>query len=252
MSTTKDIHTSKTTEIPTTTDHNSKYFNVKKYPWYRSWPYYALTVGLTIIIFSLIIVVNNHSMKAFLLFWLPMPIYTLHQYEEHAVDLYGQEYAFHTCFCQTLGFNILDKCPGSPWFIFCVNVCTLWIAAIIAGLTQSSILLASFVGIIFVNAMVHIGYTLHFHKYNPGLLTALIIFIPVVIFYFIYLKKQYKLGLSVLQLSAITGILIHVVFVASVKADEYGYIEQYGLGLINIANGFTPLLLALIAGYKIM
>jgi hypothetical protein len=241
-----------TVELTKPTSDNSLYYDIKKYPWYRSWPYYAITIGLTIIIFSLIIIIQNPGMKAFLLFWLPMPIYTLHQFEEHAIDYYGEEYAFQSCFCQTLGFNILDKCPGSPWFIFCVNVCTLWIAAIITGLTQSTVLLASFIGIIFVNAIVHIAYTIHFHKYNPGLATAITIFLPVALFYFIYIRNKYKLGFNVMLLSIITGILIHIVFVASIKAVQYNFIDQYGLGIINILNGFTPLLLALISDFKIM
>src|SRR5262245_37616747 len=69
------------------------------------------------------------------LLWLAVPVYMLHQFEEHGIDLLGRSYAFQAVMCETLGFRgDLTACPADPMFLFVVNVGTVWISGIAGAL----------------------------------------------------------------------------------------------------------------------
>lgn len=103
---------------------------------------------------------------------LMLPVYMLHQYEEHDDD------RFRLFFNQTIGGG---KEVLSHLAVFVINVPGVW------GVIAVSAYLAADVNIGFgliavylalVNAAVHIVHALIFRKYNPGLITAIVLFIP--------------------------------------------------------------------------
>src|SRR5262245_58791739 len=50
------------------------------------------------------------------------PMYLVHQFEEHGIDLLGRRYAFLAQLCGTLGYgHDLATCPADPAFLFAVN-----------------------------------------------------------------------------------------------------------------------------------
>jgi hypothetical protein len=104
---------------------------------------------------------------------LQLPIYMLHQYEEHDND------RFRLFFNRTIfgGREVLSRAA-----VFMINVPGVW------GVIAVSIYLARFVDIGFgliavyltlVNALVHVLHAVVFHRYNPGLATAVGLFLPV-------------------------------------------------------------------------
>src|SRR5687768_244204 len=62
------------------------------------------------------------------LLWAAVPMYMLHQFEEHGVDFLGRHYPFLGELCTTLGHTDLATCPGDARFILAVNVSLVWIA----------------------------------------------------------------------------------------------------------------------------
>lgn len=91
------------------------------------WPYVALVAG----VYLLVGVVNQHNRTtgdAKRRSWardlhglscLALPLYMIHQFEEHGYDLMGQPYAFQRHLCQVLGYRgDTEGCPASPEFIF--------------------------------------------------------------------------------------------------------------------------------------
>jgi hypothetical protein len=104
---------------------------------------------------------------------LQLPAYMLHQYEEHDDDRFRQ------FFNRTLfgGREVLSRAA-----VFVINVPGVW------GVIAAAIYLARFVDIGFgliavyltlVNALVHVVHAAVFHRYNPGLITAVGMFLPV-------------------------------------------------------------------------
>jgi Protein of unknown function with HXXEE motif len=104
--------------------------------------------------------------------FLLLPAYMVHQYEEHDHD------RFRLFFNQTIGqgFDVL-----SPWAVFITNVPGVWgvIALSLYGAVWFNLgwaLIAVY--LVLVNAVVHIVHAVLFKRYNPGLVTALVLFLP--------------------------------------------------------------------------
>jgi hypothetical protein len=64
---------------------------------------------------------------------LMLPIYMLHQFEEHGIDAFGARYHFINDLCTTLGHPSLADCPANPAFVLAVNVGGgVWIPGLLA------------------------------------------------------------------------------------------------------------------------
>ncbi len=101
-----------------------------------------------------------------------LPIYMLHQWEEHDDDRFRR-------FVNARiggGAEVL-----SPAFVFVVNIVGVWVvSAVMIALAR---LVASGFGVVgayllLVNAMLHIVQGIGMRVYNPGLLTAVALFVP--------------------------------------------------------------------------
>lgn len=181
------------------------------------------------------------------LVWAAVPVYMLHQFEEHGIDLLGRHYQFLRGLCETLGHNDLATCPGDPWFILAVNVTLTWFAGPLSGILASRQRLylgATFLSTPLVNAFAHILPGLLKGQYNPGLLTALLLFLP---FCFHALRLMRKLGIldgHWLISIPLLGVLLHAVLLASLKATEAGLLSHTARDLIQVLNAFVPLAFA--------
>jgi len=135
-----------------------------------NWPGAAAFCGCVLLLLAPIVwAVGDES-----IFWifLQLPIYMIHQLEEHAGD------RFRTFINTTLGggVEVLSR-PAT----FVINSVGVW------GLDLISLYLAVFVGpgwglmamyLPLVNAVGHIGQAIAMRCYNPGLITAVFTFLP--------------------------------------------------------------------------
>lgn len=178
-----------------------------------------------------------------LLGWTLMPTYMIHQFEEHYLDMKGERYAFQKFFCNFLGYKNIAECPGDEDFIFSVNVPGLYIAGTLAGILNNikPVVAGGFAAIILINALVHIAASIKQKRYNPGLLTSIILFIPIGIYYFYEMKKQDTLSWVDISICFFIGLLSHAVLLLSLKLIQLGKINHSQLNLINVMNGLTPL-----------
>jgi hypothetical protein len=137
----------------------------------RNWVYGGFLAGILLLVLAPAIC-RGWSIAMILIF-LQLPIYMLHQLEEHDAD------RFRIFFNQTIGHGREVLTPAA---VFVINVPGVW------GVNALSILLATFVqtgwGLIgvfltLVNALVHIAQAIRMRKYNPGLVTAVVLFLPV-------------------------------------------------------------------------
>ena len=107
-----------------------------------------------------------------LLIWLQLPIYMLHQYEEHDDDRFRQ-------FVNTIiggGKEVLSRFDtfvinvGGVWVVDCISF---WLAARVhLGLGLIAVYLS------LVNSVGHCLQAIALRTYNPGLATSILLFIP--------------------------------------------------------------------------
>lgn len=137
---------------------------------YQHWVYGGSLAGLLIL--ALFPLVWPYWEGWLLVVFLQMPIYMLHQFEEHAGD------RFRT-------FVNRVVCHGrealSSEAAFVINVPGVW------GTNLVSLLLAYFVApgygliaayLVLVNALAHIQQSVKLRAYNPGVVTAILLFLP--------------------------------------------------------------------------
>jgi hypothetical protein len=135
-----------------------------------NWVYGGFMAGVLLLLLAPLLTASWST--ALTATYLLLPIYMLHQYEEHDND------RFRLFFNETIGKG---KEVLSQEAVFITNVPGVW------GVIAISLYLSSEVNIglsliavylILVNGFVHGAHTLIFRRYNPGLGTALALFVP--------------------------------------------------------------------------
>jgi hypothetical protein len=168
----------------------------------KYWVYGTLPAAL--LLMGLLPAVRSAWSVPIILVYLQLPIYMLHQVEEHTSD------RFLRFVNQTIGHG---KEIITLTEIFWINVPGVW------GLNLLSFLLAyTFhlgLGLIsiylcLVNAVTHLIFSIVQKQYNPGLLTALFLFLPISTFSLMSMTHRPEVNLSFHILGIGLAILIQV------------------------------------------
>lgn len=119
--------------------------------------------------------------------------YLAHQFEEHGVDLYGRVYYFHGYANAVIAERGLSL---TPLMILKINSVAVWFACFLAlwggrrynwpGLVAA--------GLVICNGMLHIALAITKGEYNPGLLTSIVVFLPLAVLYFRMICIECNLG----------------------------------------------------------
>ncbi len=135
-----------------------------------NWVYGGFLAGVLLLLLTPVI---THSWSlALVSTFLCLPVYMVHQYEEHDKDRFRQH------FNRTIGQG---REVLTPLVVFLTNIPGVW------GVVGLSLWLAATVNIgfgliasylIIVNAIVHIISAVIFRGYNPGLVTGIVLFLP--------------------------------------------------------------------------
>ncbi|MBW6426115.1 HXXEE domain-containing protein [Rhizobium sp. XQZ8] len=146
--------------------------------------------------------------------FLQLPVYMLHQFEEHDAGRFG---AFINA--QIGGGRVV--LPDSA--IFVINVPGVWgINAIALWLAVESApgfgLVAVYLTL--VNAIVHIGPAIVLRRYNPGLITAIVLFLPLSVWALAEVSALPGTGLGHHVLGLGSAVLIHMAIVAYVFRNK--------------------------------
>ena len=176
--------------------------------------------------------------------------YIIHQFEEHWVDLLGRQYAFYSDVNQlllgVLGAPGTAVGPLTPEAIFVINTSLVWLIGAIAiwrspGHVFPSLAMA---GITLVNGISHIALGIAKQSYNPGLLTAVVIFLPLAIAFY---RNALVSNLAVKTQVAVSiawAILAHILMVAGLlAANWFGLISEVAYFVLLITWSVTPVLL---------
>lgn len=156
---------------------------------------------------------------ALILVYLQLPVYMIHQLEEHDDDQFRR-------FVNQLIGGGREVLSGAA--VFMINVPGVW------GVNLLSILLAFGVDIGFgligvyltlINALVHVLQAIRLRRYNPGLVTALILFLP--------------LGGAALWAIAMTGKVTpgyHLLGLGSAVAIHLAIVAWVGMNLARLRS----------------
>jgi hypothetical protein len=172
-----------------------------------------------------------------------LPMYMLHQFEEHGIDALGRHYQFIEDMCSTLGHPDLASCPADPWFILAVNAGAVWIAGATAIVwrRRNPMVGAATFGIPLVNGVAHVAPAVIKGQYNAGLLTAVVLFLPFGIYVMRTLVREGVMPLRRVPVVVLTGVALHAVLAGGLLAYGAGVLP-YGLMLaIQVLNGLLPL-----------
>jgi hypothetical protein len=127
---------------------------------------------LAIVLFALAPLVFQSMGLAVVLIYLWLPFLILHQYEEHArgelLEWYKRMMPRIAPFLTERKLLLVNL--GSGWLLFTIALYAAFFVRPGLGLIATYMAL--------VNSLMHIGQALRWRSYNPGLWTALILFIP--------------------------------------------------------------------------
>lgn len=213
------------------------------------WPYLGLAAaaaGLAALLLAPRTTAEPRWSDPSWLLCLMLPIYMLHQFEEHGINLRGEHYHFLAEMCAMLGRPDLATCPADAPFVLAVNCGGgVWIPGLLAIFfrRRNPMVGACAMGIALVNAVAHIGQAVARGSYNSGLATATLLFLPMCAWTLWRLRCSGLLGPRQLASIIGSGVLLHAVLIASVLGRSRGLWGEGALVAINVADGLIPLLL---------
>lgn len=176
--------------------------------------------------------------------WAASCAYFLHQFEEHGINVQGGVYGFRTALCAQLGFADANTCPVPIAFITAVNV-PLWVAGPLAALLAPRwpVIGLSFFAILAVNIFGHVLPALTPPSYNPGLVTALALCLPLSLCAFAAAITRYHLGIRAVLATLFAGAVLQAILIGSLMSFVNGRLDLDTLVLLQIVD---PLLAALL------
>lgn len=135
--------------------------------------------------------------------YLSLPVYMLHQYEEH------DDNRFATFLNAMMGEEKRGLVAADIWVI---NVIFVWffllVAFYLAAANAGWAVLAGY--LLAINGFVHVAWALMFRAYNPGLWTAIILFLPLAIWIFATIPAALPVHIA----SAFLVIALHAAIMA--------------------------------------
>lgn len=216
-----------------------------------SWPIFGLPLGGALLARQLITnpigadLTSSRNLLAALL-----PIYMVHQFEEHGYDLKGERFAFQKHMAKSMDYTDLAKFPATPAWVTAINVGFAWTFGSIAfyNADKDPLLSVSFNGFVFVNGILHIvTFLKEGMRYNPGLATAVTLFLPLTL----YSYSKAAVNNSQLALSVVLGLVAHIAILGNFKALDKGKVTQgtsiafwcgFGAALPFLYKGLASLL----------
>jgi len=179
---------------------------------YKNWAKLCLilSVIVTIIIF---LVVKTDNMLLFLI-WIQIPIYLLHQFEEHAWPGGFRKY---------VNLNIFKvknaEYPLSDLSVFWINIPIIWVLMpIFAALSYLNLFFGLWIPYFAVlNSLTHVIAAIVKREYNPGLLVSLLLGIPVAGYALWLFYALISVPLIVTVISILVAVLMHLFLIIFIR-----------------------------------
>lgn len=185
---------------------------------YKNWAKLCLILSLivTIIIF---LVVKTDNILLFLI-WIQIPIYLLHQFEEHAWPGGFRKY---------VNLKVFDvksaEYPLSDVNVFWINIPVIWVLMpIFAALSYLNLFFGLWIPYFAVlNSLTHVIAAIVKREYNPGIVVSILLGIPVAVYTLWLFYALISIPLIITAVSILVAILMHVLLIVFIKRkyDEF-------------------------------
>lgn len=176
--------------------------------------------------------------------------YIIHQYEEHWIDLFGNYYSFYTFnnnfILGNLGQPDSPIKPLSKEAIFVINTSLVWLVGFLSIWQSPKKLfpLIAMASIIVVNGVVHIIASMVTFEYNPGLVTSIVIFVPIYLWFVRYLIKLSTNFKPQIMAGIIWAVLAHLIMVGGLlMANWFNIIPESVYFILLVVWSLVPLTL---------
>ncbi len=178
--------------------------------------------------------------------WIALAAYLLHNGEEYGLDLLGHWHAFPVALCANLKLPAYPNCPIPPAFYLAVNIPLFWIVAPLAALLsrRGGLVGLALYGVLLTNGLVHlIAVPVLGQVYNPGLLTAVVVFLPLSVWVGYAAFGKDRLSYKAMALLILWGVILHVILAGSIIMFVHSLISSTTLVWVQIINAGLLLLI---------
>lgn len=179
--------------------------------------------------------------------WMAVVAYLVHNVEEYGLDALGHVHSFPAHFSLRFGLPDYPDNPIPPLYWVAINISLVWIAGPLAALLarRHPIVGLSMLSVVFVNGLAHVLQALALGSYNPGLATAIAVFLPLSAWVGHACFGRDRLGYPVMALLVAHGVLLHAILLASTVMFLNGFIGAGVLVAAQLLNAGLLLLLPL-------
>jgi hypothetical protein len=174
--------------------------------------------------------------------WLAVFAYLAHNVEEYGIDMLGRTYEFPSVMNQTFAHAV--RTPPNAFYL-AVNLSIVWFAFPLAALVSRRHPLVGLAGysIMSINSLTHMG-ALFSSGYTPGLLTAVVLFLPLTLWVAHALFGANKMSYKGFGAVILVGIIAHAILMGSIQALTHGWLFSGLVVAIQVGNAaFTLALL---------
>ena len=184
--------------------------DINFYTWaINNWAKASLPIGILLLILGPFIY-EGVGFEAFLVYLL-LPVYMMHQYEEHAHDKF-----------QTYVNNFIGKGKEvlSNKAIFWINILAVWLVSLVGMYLSVYVSLAFGLAIGYLtvfNGFTHVAIGIVRRSYNPGLWTSLILFLPFGSFTLYVITRSINAGIIQHAIGLGFAILIHAILIIYIR-----------------------------------
>lgn len=172
--------------------------------------------------------------------------YIVHQFEEHWIDVFGRTYAFYPYLNDFLsGLTGSERTTEfmSPTSIFVINTSLVWLVGALGIWRGSNHVFAALcmTAIVVVNAVSHVGAGFISGSYNPGLVTGILVFLPLGVAVYVWLLRANLASTGQILASILWGLVAHVVMIAGILAmHQFAWIPEVAYFAVLIAWSCIP------------
>lgn len=222
--------------------------------YYQIWSWIGLggAIVLLVLLFATDFLKNDPTKSKWKdpvwLAWLANVCYLIHNVEEYGIDLTGTMYAFPKTM-ETLVGNL----PGGLFFV-AVNITLFWIVGPITAVLSKKypIMASGMASFMFINGLIHVLSTVAGQSYNPGVLTSLLLFIPISLWIFHVNFGKGGMKRSILGILMGIGILSHIgLFGTILGLFKTGLAGTNVAAFLQLLNGALTLFLWYLAAKKL-
>ncbi|MEL7045518.1 MAG: HXXEE domain-containing protein [Pseudomonadota bacterium] len=174
--------------------------------------------------------------------------YIAHQFEEHWIDLLGNRYAFfgyvNALIRRALGTVDPSVLPLTKASIYVINTSLVWLVGVIAIVRAKSSLfpLLAIASITLINGVTHVVAAVVTLSYNPGLVTSLILFLPLSVLFYTRVLRNRAAARNLVLWSLAWAIVAHVLMVVGlVAANVFRVVPELAYFCVLVAWSLLPL-----------